>query len=102
MAGRTSDHGSTGNYLLAFFFAVILIGAAIILIPVYRNYCKQQAKLVKLQQENKQLREELILRTSEVDALLSSPEAIERIAREKFKLVKDGERVLLYEGPRRR
>ncbi len=93
---------SSGNYLLVFFFAVMLIGAAIILIPVYRNYRRQQAKLFELQQENKMLREELFLRTAEVDALSSSPAAVEKVAREKFKLVKDGERVINYETPGKR
>ncbi len=54
-----------------------------------------QARLDRLQQENARLR-------AERDELLTSPEAIERIAREEYNYAAPGERVLEFESDGRK
>ena len=75
----------------------VVIAALVLLLPVFRKYQKRQEELVKV---NAQLHTRKVERAElnrEVTALQNSPAEIEKVAREKFKLVKEGETLMRYE-----
>ena len=96
---KDSEAGRGSNFLVLTLLIVILVGAGVLLLPVYRNYRMQQEKLLKIRQENKELRDLLLIRKAEENALRNSPEAIEKVAREKFDMTKDGEKVYIFDQP---
>ncbi len=90
---------TVSNYLLFFVLLLIVAAAAVLLLPVYRNYQNRQAELNSL---NARLAEEKIERARlnrEVGGLQNSPDTVEKVAREKFGLVRKGESVLKYQSP---
>lgn len=99
---KNSESGRGSNFLVLALLIVILIGAGVLLLPVYRNYRQQQEKLNEIRLENKALRDKLFIRQAEEDALQNSPQAIEKVAREKFDMTKDGERVYIFATPEKK
>ncbi|MDR0933219.1 MAG: septum formation initiator family protein [Victivallales bacterium] len=98
MAENTKKR-TTANYLLFFVLALIVVAAMIMLFPVYRSLQKKQSELGELNEKlNNRIDESTRLNT-EVAGLSHSPDEVEKVAREKFGLVKDGERVLRYPPP---
>ncbi len=88
--------GAFSSYWLFLLLALILAGAAVVLLPVYRNYQKKQQELRERQEELNAKRDESARLNTEVSDLQSSPGAVEKVARENFGLVKEGERVIRY------
>lgn len=80
-------------YLFALF---VVISAGVLVLPVYRQYEKQCAELAILQAEYASCSAECIQLHKEVNDLETKPEAVEKVAREKFKLCREGELVLRY------
>lgn len=76
--------------------AVVLIGAVILILPVYRKYVTMQNKVSRLEREDRELREEHQKMLKEVHDLESESLAIEKIAREKYKLCRENEQILIY------
>ena len=76
--------------------AVILIGAVILILPVYWKYVTMQDKVARLEQEDRELREEHQKMLKEVHDLESESLAVEKIAREKYKLCRENEQILIY------
>ena len=76
--------------------AVILVGAIILILPVYRKYVTMQNQVTRLEREDRELREEHQKMLKEVHDLESESLAVERIAREKYKLCRENEQVLIY------
>ncbi len=78
------------------FIVIAAVMTALFLYPRYQLLRENQQKL-KLQ--NKQLSqrktEREILR-SEVEALKNSPEAVEKVAREKYNMAEPGETIMIY------
>ena len=77
--------------------AAVLIGAIIMIIPVYRKYITMQDKVFRLEQEDRKLRAEYQNMLKEVDDLEHQAFAIEKIGREKYKLCRENEQILIYE-----
>jgi len=92
---------TVSTYLLLFVLALIFAAAAVLLLPVYRNYQKKQAELRGLTERLNDKRDESARLKTEVSDLRDSPDAVERVAREKFGLVKPGERVIRYPVPKK-
>ena len=91
--------GSMSTYLLLFVLALVFAAAAVLLLPVYRSYQKKQSELGTLNEKLNDRRDESARLSTEVADLTRSPEAVEKVAREKFGLVKEGERVIRYSVP---
>lgn len=87
------------TYLLLFVLALVFAAAAVLLLPVYRSYQKKQAELGTLNEKLNDRRDESARLNTEVADLTRSPEAVEKVAREKFGLVREGERVIRYPVP---
>jgi len=90
---------TVSTYLLLFVLALIFAAAAVLLLPVYRSYQKKQAELGSLTEQLNDKRDESARLKTDVADLRDSPAAIERVARERFGLAKDGERVIRYPVP---
>ena len=93
------ENRSFGFYLACFFFGLILLGAAVLLLPVWRDYRSKEAELIKLRAELAKLKAERNEKWQEVQALHNSPDAVEKVARERFNLVRPGDKVLEYPIP---
>ncbi len=77
--------------LVAAFFGAVLARRGRTLERLIREQKRLEARLSEMEAENARLR-------AERDALLSSPEAIERVAREEYGFSAPGERVEEYTG----
>jgi len=86
-------------YLVCFVVLLVLLGAAVLLLPVLRDYRSTEIELARLKAELEKLKAERNERLAEVTALRNSPDAVEKVAREKFKLVRPGDTVLEYPQP---
>ncbi len=84
--------------IISFIF-LLTTGACLVLWSSYRGYCKKKAELGELNVQLNDSREELAELNAEVSGLKNSPEAVEKVAREKFGLVGDDESVIQYQLP---
>ena len=84
-------------------FAAVLALAAfgvLLLLPVWREYRGRRQVLAAREKEARLLKEERDRRLAETTALENSPEAVEKVAREKYRQVGPGETVMTYPMPR--
>ncbi len=96
--GGREEKRTFGFYLACFLVILVLLGAAVLLLPVWRDYRSKEAELVKLRAEEEKLKAERNEKLEEVAALENSPAAVEKVAREKFHLVRPGDRVYEYKA----
>jgi cell division protein FtsB len=68
--------------------------------PLYKKYLARQTKLETLQKQLSELKDERNRKASNVEALRHTPEAVEKVAREKFHLVRKNEKIFLYDVPK--
>ena len=76
--------------------AVVLVGAVILILPVYWKYVTMQDENTRMEQEYRALREEQQRMLKEVHDLESESLAVEKIAREKSNLCRKNEQILIY------
>lgn len=76
--------------------AVVLVGAVILILPVYWKYVTMQDENSRMEQEYRALREEQQRMLKEVHDLESESLAVEKIAREKYNLCRKNEQILIY------
>jgi cell division protein FtsB len=82
--------------LLCAFVGILLLCAVFLIFPVHRKYQKMESKAAALNEELAAKNAECIRLNKLVSDLESNPRAVEKVAREKFGLCKDGELVLKY------
>lgn len=92
MGAKKSPH----SYLLYFLLCLIFLLALWLLWPTYRQYREKQHLLIREQEELARLQQQRNERNRLANELENSPEAIERVAREKFHMVKEGETVMVF------
>ena len=80
-------------------FIVLLLGSIAVIYPARAQYSRQLEFYAKVRAEADRKRAERDALQKEVAELQSSPEAIEKVAREKFRLCKEGEVVMYYKRP---
>lgn len=93
MSGKIQKMLSATLYVI---LAIILITAVIGILPVYRKYVSMQNKVSRLEQEDRELYEEYQTMQKEVHDLEHYSLAVEKIAREKYKLCRENEQILIY------
>ena len=76
--------------------AVVLVGAVVLILPVYWKYVTMQDENTRMEQEYRALREEQQRMLKEVHDLESESLAVEKIAREKYNLCRKNEQILIY------
>ena len=74
--------------------AVVLVGAVILILPVYWKYVTMQDENTRMEQEYRALREEQQRMLKEVHDLESESLAVEKIAREKYNLCRKNEQAV--------
>ena len=85
------------SYLLIFLLIVIFGFSVAMVHPVYSNYRKMEKYVEAKKREYNELREEKLTLLSEVHDLEQDPEAIEKVARERFNMCKEGEIIIKYD-----
>ena len=84
------------TYLGYALLLLMLAVSTVLLLPAYREYKAQQKELAKLQKELAKNREERDAKLKIYNDLERNPKAVEKVAREKYRLVKEGETVLIF------
>jgi cell division protein FtsB len=85
--------------VLYFFYlvvALLIISSAVLILPVYRKYQKRQTILARLKEQATLRTAECIKLNQEVYQLQNSGDAVEKVAREKFGLCREGETIMRY------
>ncbi len=100
MADIKRKNGSR-PYLFYLVIALALLAGAALLLPVYRNLQKRRGELDELKHRLADRQAENAALNKEVGALQASPEAVEKVAREKFGLCREGETVYKYPQPKK-
>ncbi|MBR2911870.1 MAG: septum formation initiator family protein [Lentisphaeria bacterium] len=90
---------SFGFYLFCLLIGVIFLGAAFLLFPVWKDLKNQEKKLAELKAEITTLKNDRNEILEKIADLEKSPDAVEKVAREKFKLVRPGDTVYEYTVP---
>ncbi len=86
------------GYLLTFLLLLVLAAWAVLLLfPTFREYRNRKREQAEKERELESLRAERVERVRDNNELSTSPAAVEKVGREKYNLVKDGEIVVKYE-----
>ena len=96
---NSNNNKSFGFYLFCLLVFLILLGAAILLLPVWKEFKNQENELAKLREEITSLKNERNEMLKKIADLEKSPDAVEKVAREKFHFCKDGEIIMYYRKP---
>ena len=91
------------KYFVWFAAILLLIALAVLLLlPVWREYRGRTQELARQEKEARRLKEELKNKIAETDALEHSADAVEKVAREKYRQVRDNETIMTYPLPQRK
>lgn len=91
--GKSSFFTYLGYALLLLMLAV----STILLWPAYREYKAHQKELAKLKAELSKAQKQRDERLKAYNDLERDPQAVEKVAREKYRMVKEGETVLIFQ-----
>ncbi|MBE6391784.1 MAG: hypothetical protein E7042_06245 [Lentisphaerae bacterium] len=91
-----SEKNSLSTFLWVFLILIAAGVAVYLLYPFKQELNEKQLKLQKTKAELHALKKEQNKRQQENQALKTSPAAIEKVAREEFKMVRQGESVIYY------
>lgn len=90
------------NNIISLFFylvAVIVIVFSLLLIwPVHMKYRKMKSNVDTLNETLEKKTAECVKLNKEVQELETEPKAVEKVAREKFNMCKEGEVILKYDN----
>ena len=91
--GKSSFFTYLGYALLLLMLAV----STILLWPAYREYKAHQKELAKLKAELSKAQKQRDERLKTYNDLERDPQTVEKVAREKYRMVKAGETVLIFQ-----
>ena len=89
------------SIVVYFFYAVFIVGiiaAAAMIWPVYRKHKKIKEYVTEVNEELRQKTAEAVELNRIVNDLDSKPEAVEKVAREKFGMARPGETVFHFKN----
>ena len=87
---------SFATYACYLILLIMLALSSILLWPAYREYRERSRELEKLQNELSELKKQRDSKAKLYNSLGNSPAAVEKVAREKYRMVKEGETILLF------
>ncbi len=99
MAQKNNVPVQKKSYFLTLLVVILLAAAAALLFPRYRELRKAETERAAAKQQEEQKKRQIVELRQENEALRSSPDAVEKVAREKFNLCKPGETVMKYDKP---
>jgi len=79
--------------------AAVSVISLVLLLPASRRLNQARARVVELERELAERNSEVAELRQFLDDLQRNPGAVEKVAREKFGLCREGETVFLYRGP---
>ena len=82
-------------------FIILLMVSAAVIYPARLQYERQKEFYERTKAQADRVRAERDALQKEVSALQSSPTAIEKVARENYRLCKEGEIVMYYKKPQK-
>lgn len=88
--------------LFCMLIVLIFLSAAFLLYPVWKDFKNQEKKLAELKSEVAALKNDRNEIMEKIADLEKSPDAVEKVAREKFKLVRPGDTVYEYTVPEKK
>lgn len=99
---RTIDTGIWGKLTKAVIFLLIiaaLLAVAVWYLPLIKQNERMRAEILRLKEEVAKEETTAARRKLAIEALRNDPETVERYAREKLSLAKQGETVIRFEEP---
>ena len=96
MSGIPERHGRILNIFLGICLVLWIITTAVLLLPAWRNYRNVRAEEARQRALLEAAKLERQQQLQRVKKLKDSPAEIEKVAREKFNLVRKGEIVMRY------
>ena len=75
---------------------LVLIVSGILVLPAYRKYKNTKQEVVSLQADLDRVKAEYLTLQQEVHDLQHNASAVEKVAREKYHLCRDGEVIYIY------
>ena len=75
---------------------LVLIVSGILVLPAYRKYKQTKQEVVTLQDDLDRVKREYLTLQQEVHDLQHNASAIEKVAREQYRLCRDGEVIYIY------
>lgn len=87
------------HYTFLALAALILCVGAYMIMPVYFEYRQIKLTIVELERSLAEQRQQTLDLRQEIDGLRKDKEAIERVARERFGLCRDGEKIYHFDAP---
>lgn len=95
MGNNLERKGQVLNIVLGIFLVLLLITAAVLILPTWHNYRKLRAEEIRQQEKLDGEKRERQRQLEKLNDLKNDPATIEKVAREKFKFVKKGDIVLV-------
>jgi len=86
----------TLQYLLYVLFLIVTIGVSVMLAKAWGNLNEMKTKVSNLEQELQKKNTQCLELHQEIYDLRNNPHAIEKVARERCKLVKENETIYTY------
>ena len=85
--------------VIALILIAIVLGVAVWYLPLIQQNERMRKEIMRLNGQIAQQQEDLKQLKNSLDALSSDPQAIERLARDRFGYAKPGETVIRFEEP---
>jgi cell division protein FtsL len=82
--------------LIYLLLVLVLVVSGFLVLPAYRKYKRTKQEVVDLQAELDRKKEEYLTLQQEVHDLQHNASAIEKVAREQYRLCRDGEVIYIY------
>ena len=76
--------------------ALVLVVSGILVLPAYRKYKQTKQEVFSLQADLDRVRAEHLTLQQEIHDLQHKASAVEKVAREKYHLCRDGEVIYIY------
>lgn len=99
MASKNNLPPSRNGYFVTLLVILLLVAAAALLFPRYRELRKAESERLAAKQLEERKKQRIVELRQENEELKNSPDAVEKVAREKFNLCKPGETVMKYDKP---
>lgn len=87
----------TLNFIFYVFFTVVLLIGGVMLFRSWNDLRKMRERVAELESQVQQKHDICLELINAIYELKNNPNAIEKVAREKFKLVKENEVILTYD-----
>ena len=86
----------TLQFLLYAFFLMLTVAVSAMLLKSWKNLNEMKAKVSKMEEELRQKNIDYMELRQEIYNLKNNPHAVEKVAREKYRMARKGETIYVY------